>query len=360
MSDHVHPRSLRVESTTSCQLKCPLCETAKGTIKSHLGGGFLRLEQFKQLIDDNPAVMHVELSNWGELFLNPELLQIMAYAFEQGVSLTAGNGANLNNVRPDVLEGLIKYQFRFISCAIDGASAQSYEKYRVRGNFDRVIDNIRRINTLKTEHGSAFPLLRWQFVPFAHNEHEIDTAKVLADELNMEFFLRRNWDPDWSPTENEQQTPTDSGVNTIPKDVKTTPARAANKPYCGQLWTLPQVNWDGRMLGCCINYWGDFGNVFEDGLENVINNDRMVRARQMLRGTTQAADDIPCATCHYYKEMQQTGDFMTDEDISRSSKEYHIPYWIGRVGTRVANHFPALARLYAKYEGLMPDTQTRP
>ena len=26
---------------------------------------------------------------------------------------------------------------------------------------------------------------------------------------------------------------------------------------CKALWESPQVNWDGRVLGCAINYWGD-------------------------------------------------------------------------------------------------------
>jgi hypothetical protein len=36
----------------------------------------------------------VELSNWGDIFLNRELPQIMAYAFERGVALRADNGGS--------------------------------------------------------------------------------------------------------------------------------------------------------------------------------------------------------------------------------------------------------------------------
>ena len=66
---------------------------------------------------------------------------------------------------------------------------------------------------------------------------------------------------------------------------------------CHGLWDLPQVNWDGKMLGCCVNYWGDFGgNVFRDGLLATINGDKMRYARDMLLGHRSARDDIPCAT----------------------------------------------------------------
>jgi len=28
---------------------------------------------------------------------------------------------------------------------------------------------------------------------------------------------------------------------------------------CHQLWHAPVLNWDGRVMGCCRNFWSDFG-----------------------------------------------------------------------------------------------------
>ena len=28
---------------------------------------------------------------------------------------------------------------------------------------------------------------------------------------------------------------------------------------CDQLWSGPQINWDGKVLGCCRNFWDEFG-----------------------------------------------------------------------------------------------------
>src|SRR4030095_9011737 len=53
---------------------------------------------FRKLLDEHPSVTAVELSNYGEIFLNPELLEILALAHERKVVLTAGNGVNLNHV----------------------------------------------------------------------------------------------------------------------------------------------------------------------------------------------------------------------------------------------------------------------
>ena len=59
------------------------------------------------------------------------------------------------------------------------------------------------------------------------------------------------------------------------------------------------------MIGCCRNFWGDFGgNAFTDGLINSINNERITYAREMLCGRKQVRDDIPCSTCEIYIAMR--------------------------------------------------------
>src|SRR4051812_43979054 len=140
------PVKIRLEASSYCNLRCPLCAQGTGAIHhSAVGGGFLRFEDFRKLLDDNPGLKRIELSHSGEIFLNPALLSILELAYERGVELTAGNGVNLNKVRPEVLEGLVKYRFRSMVCSIDGASEETYQIYRVRGKFTNVIDNIRKI-----------------------------------------------------------------------------------------------------------------------------------------------------------------------------------------------------------------------
>lgn len=58
-----------------------------------------------------------------------------------------------------------------------------------------------------------------------------------------------------------------------------------------QLWHMPQINWDGKVLGCGHNYWGEFGgNAFQDGLLTTINSERMNYARDMLMGNKPARE----------------------------------------------------------------------
>src|SRR5205085_780026 len=89
---------------------------------------FLRLDDFGNLLDQNPTLKEVELSNYGEIFLNPQILEILKLAHERKIVLTATNGVNLNNVRDEVLEGIVKFQLRRMTCSIDGTSASTCTK----------------------------------------------------------------------------------------------------------------------------------------------------------------------------------------------------------------------------------------
>jgi hypothetical protein len=73
--------SIRLETSSKCQLKCPACPTARGLNReSIVGWDNLSFESFERFITANPRVRHVELSNWGEIFLNPDLKRIVSYA----------------------------------------------------------------------------------------------------------------------------------------------------------------------------------------------------------------------------------------------------------------------------------------
>lgn len=102
----IAPAQIRLDASTICQLKCPGCPTTSGQIAKFLKPGFLKFDDFKKLVDDNPALTLIELSNWGEVLLNPQLPRILQYACEKGVHLSLRNGVNLNTAKPEVLESL--------------------------------------------------------------------------------------------------------------------------------------------------------------------------------------------------------------------------------------------------------------
>ena len=280
---------VQLEISSYCQLKCPVCSQTLGNT-GIIGKGYLSFNNFRNFIDKYPHIKRIEVSNYGEIFLNPQFKDILQYAFSNRIELAAYNGVNLNTVNIEILELLVSCQFRHLTVSLDGATAETYAIYRMGGNFETVISNIKKINSFKQSYQSTFPVLRWQFTVFGHNEHEISLAREKANELRMEFEVKRNWSESYSPVKNYKWP---NKINVLPSG------------FCRQLWLSPQINWDGKIMGCCINKWNDFGNAFENDL-NIRKNERLLYARKMLLGKTKEREDIPCAHCLVYHEMKNT------------------------------------------------------
>jgi MoaA/NifB/PqqE/SkfB family radical SAM enzyme len=292
---------VRVDASSTCQLKCPVCPTSRGeNRKGIIGWGHLRPEDFTGLLENNPGIRKVELSNWGEIFLNPRLREIIRYARKRGVELRASNGSNLNAMDEETAECLVKYGFGFLSVSLDGASNETYSLFRRGGDLNKAIESVRLINRYKREYKSEFPRLRWQFIVFGHNEHEIAEARRMAGELGMEFYAKLNYDPEYSPVRDPETVKRSGGIRYASRAEF---MRKKKKEYampCTQLWFSPQINWDGKLLGCCANTFSDFGNVFHSGLGDCLRGERYSYAKRMLMGKAGLREDIACARCRIY------------------------------------------------------------
>jgi MoaA/NifB/PqqE/SkfB family radical SAM enzyme len=294
--------TIRLEASSMCQLRCPACDNGRGTLRhTVVGWGWLRFDDFKKFVDKNPNIKNIELSNHGEMFLNPELDRIMEYAQRKGIILTAWNGVNLNTVSEKTLENLVKYKFQHLSVAIDGVTNKTYQIYRINGDLNRVIDNIKKINYYKRTYRSRYPRLCWQYILFGHNEHEVVRAKRMARKLGMEFRPKLNWSSSYAKVRSEALVRRLSGLGVASRKEFLERYHREYTLVCMELWNLPKINWDGRLLGCCVNRIGDYGNVFKSGLSQCLQSERYQHAKRMLLGEVSARDDIPCSRCAVYR-----------------------------------------------------------
>jgi len=332
----MHPLSINIEASNHCQLRCATCPTASGEVHQAIGAGHLKAAELEAFLDAHPDLLHIELSNWGEVLLNPQLPEILRIAYERDVLVTILNGVNFNHASPAALEALVAYRVRGITFALDGASQQSYSSYRVRGDYDRVIANIRALNRVKAQHHSYFPVLLWQFVAFGHNEHEIDTARSVARSLGMHFYVKLAWD-DFSPVQDEDRIRAVSQGKAASREdyLEQTGSIYLQKALCRQLWNNPQVNFDGEVLGCCANRWSSFGNAFDDGLKAVLQGEKMQYAKRMLQGREEPREDIACVHCELFQSMVDRGDFMGPGDLDDPVRKYLRSPVARKIGKRL-------------------------
>jgi MoaA/NifB/PqqE/SkfB family radical SAM enzyme len=310
------PTSVSIEASTLCQLNCKSCYMRKNN-SGTMGKGYLKFSDFKKFLYNHKFIKNIDLSNSGEIFLNPDLIHIVKYAFENGIGLTANGGVNFNTVSDEVIEALVKYNFKSMTISIDGASKEIYSTYRINGDFDTVIDNIKKLNLMKQKHGSKFPKLTWQYILMEHNENDVIKAKRMAEELNMSIRFKRTWDKGYIP-KNVEMLKKETNLKYLTREDEITKEK---RPYaagslCYQLWNSPQINWDGRLLGCCCVFNDDFGvNVFKIGLKRAVNSKRYKYAKKMIQGKVnppKSIKNIPCCNCPNYKIMRETGSYLEE------------------------------------------------
>ena len=311
----VNPMEARIDVSSLCQLDCVLCPAAHRKGRSFVGRGILPVADFAEFIDNNPQIKIIELGNSGEVFLNPHLPDILRYASEKGVATRIAEGANLNDASDGALEALVKYGVTILRVSIDGATQESYQIYRVNGDLKKVIKNVQQINEYKKRYKSSSPHLILQFIPFGHNEHEIKKIMVMAKALGMEIHFKLNVFGGLPLTNH-------SGLNEVlGYSDKESYFKETGEIYmrdiCLQLWRAPQVNWDGRLLGCSANSSVNYAEyALGKAFATEINNAHIQYARKMLMGIAPARADIPCVDCDLFADYKDYNCWFTPSEIT--------------------------------------------
>ena len=284
------PYRARLDICTLCQLRCVSCYM-RNDPRETTGAGYVPVQVFEKFLTDNPFIEELEISNSGEPFLHPQMHEIIRAAHEHGVKLSCWNGTNFNDVSEEVLRDIVECGFGDITIGIDGTTQESYAKYRRNGDLSKVFENIEKLNAVKKSCHTEYPRLFWQFIVMSHNYREMEAAERMAEEMGMYIRFRQTWSrPEREKTE-----------ALMAAEGKTVPSGEKNNyfSYCRDLFEQPQVNWDGRLLGCCQIYRSDWGmNVFSDGLIKCVNSPVYKETlRRLGMGETVSDPAVPCSTC---------------------------------------------------------------
>ncbi|OGR41443.1 MAG: hypothetical protein A2X35_10570 [Elusimicrobia bacterium GWA2_61_42] len=314
------PYWLTVDPTNFCQLQCPFCPT--GSRRGVRPNVVMDIELFKKVLAKlGPCLLHADFMNWGEPLLNPRLTEMVALTKAHGVETVVST--NLNHLPPGKAADIVACGLDRLVVSIDGASQETYEKYRVGGDFSAVMTNLKEIIKARAAAGAAHPRIIWQFLVFKHNEHELDRARAMAAGLGVDEIgftapclpfkpgIKDNWmptdrkyclyDPDtfpetppweWEGTKDEAGKPKDV-------EVKVYSGAGSRKP-CKWPWTGMAVNADGSVSPCCSveERQYDFGDLSAESFGRIWNNAAYRKARSHISDFAACRRDSLPASAH--------------------------------------------------------------
>jgi len=170
--------------TNLCNLRCKYCYQSAGKPAENELNFEEKIDLIKSMVDAN--VSYLALSG-GEPIMGPRFWDVLSYASKYLHTSIASNGTLLEDNK--LVERLADCGAKNVFVSLDGATAESHEFIRGKGNFARTIRGIQ--NLVKNEH------LRVGIncVVTRRNFHEIQSIINLAIKLGVNSFSHYNFIP---------------------------------------------------------------------------------------------------------------------------------------------------------------------
>ncbi len=285
-----YPPAVMIEPTNLCNLRCPLCPSGNGTLTRKRG--MMSLSGFQRIVDQiHHQIGMLILWNQGEPYLNPDFNQMVAYAAGKKLYTMTSTNASL----PLDYEAIIRSGLDRIIISMDGISEETYNSYRINGDYSLVLDNMQGLIQAKKRLKSKTPFIDWQFIVMRQNEHEIPAVRKKAEELgvdSLDFKTVQIYKPE--------------DLVYLPKDHKLSRYHAEGRNFelankllnrCRRLWTQPVINWDGELSICCYDKDVLFkiGNVYDTDFYELWTSDQMNEVRAKILQDRQSIDI--CRNC---------------------------------------------------------------
>jgi radical SAM protein with 4Fe4S-binding SPASM domain len=208
---------------------------------------------------------------------------------------------NLNHLNEQDAENLVLSGLDRLNVSIDGATPETYSKYRVGGDFNRVMANLNLLIEKKRELNKIYPHICWQFLVFRHNEHEIEKVKRMGKDLGVDVGITKAFigNKDWIPLNEDYSHYQSEEIN---NDYTSEHFKRPRVAMCNWPWEAIVINPNGSVSPCCSveDEKDDFGNIFQHSFMEVWNNEKYREARRYIKDKIiQDRDNNICFGCKH-------------------------------------------------------------
>ena len=276
-----YPISIGIEPTTACNLGCPECPSGLRSFTRATGN--LKPETFNNVIQElRNKSLYLTFYFQGEPFIHPKFLDMVKQASKAGFVTTTSTNAHFftdKMAQKTIESGLDK-----IIISLDGITQEVYEQYRVNGSLDKVLKGTKKLVKWRKALKSKTPYIMFQFLVVKPNEHQIEAAKKLAHELEVDEIAFKT----------AQIYDYQNGSELIPSINKYSRyKRMANGKYklknkllnqCWKMWNSCVITWDGDVVPCCFDKDAKYkmGNINTLGFKEIWEKAAYTNFRQKI------------------------------------------------------------------------------
>jgi MoaA/NifB/PqqE/SkfB family radical SAM enzyme len=325
------PEFLQIEPVGQCNLRCQMCPIQfRRDGPPHGPPAFMDFGLFTRLLDEFPGLTELQLQGLGEPMMHPRFFDMVSLAAGRGIKVSTNTNLTLLNDRRAEL--CVASGLGELHASVDGASAEVYERIRVRAHFDRILANLTRLIEARRRLGSETPRVRMVVVAMRQNLHEFPDLVRLAHRLSIDSVFVQHLCHDFGESSLpghyrpmrdfvEGETLVNESAERIRRyfhearavadelgvDLRLPPTRPRTHPpgtpgpkRCDWPWRGAYLSYQGLAMPCCMVATPDratLGDMARDGAEAVWNGQPYRAFRDALSSETPPE---VCRSCAIY------------------------------------------------------------
>ena len=299
-----YPSVIKIEVTTHCNLRCPLCFKGAGMMTRPQG--HMNMSVFKKVIDQAGGhCTEVTLTNFGENFLNNNIYEMISYAKAKHIKNVSTFSNFLTVSRQNIAE-IVSSGLDEIVISLDGIDQGTYEKFRVGGNVNTVINNLKLLIEEKKKRGSKKPFVEVQCLLTKDTEGKIGKINSFLTDLGPDsvafkalFLYIRDFN---RLTKNDL----DKAYRFLPKQEQLRVYKLDNNRInwrwpinvksCIDPWRSITVTWDGKIIPCCFDWDAEYsmGDITKEHFSQIWNGAKYRKLRSdFLSGNLELCKNCP-------------------------------------------------------------------
>ena len=273
------PISISIEPTTSCNLSCPECPS--GLKQFSRPTGKITIETLDKILAElSKTLLYITFYFQGEPLLHSKFAEMVKKIKDHNILV--GTSTNAHYLNEETSNRIIESKLDRLIVSLDALDAETYTKYRRGGNFDLVIENLKKLVEIKKRKDSILPFIELQFIVFKHNQHQIDEIKKFGKDIGVNKVTIKtaqvyNYEggndliPDVYSRYQKDETGKFEIKNSLPN-------------HCFRMWSGTVFTWDGRVVPCCFDKDAQhqFGKIGETNFSDIWNSKQYNLFRNQL------------------------------------------------------------------------------